>query len=110
MRCLLVLACSAFFVKAIDHQKLEKDQQCDCCACPGGCCPETWDGDYFCCPDNMFCAASADDCPEVVLCPDICTPSCCPEDWYGCCPGNSRFCAATALDCDKPHPPDGQMG
>ena len=29
--------------------------------CPGGCCPEA--GDWFCCPDGLYCAATAEDCP-----------------------------------------------
>ena len=28
--------------------------------CPAGCCPEA---NWFCCPDNRYCAATADDCP-----------------------------------------------
>merc|ERR1719337_742765 len=29
--------------------------------CPAGCCPEA---NWFCCPDNRYCAATADDCPS----------------------------------------------
>ena len=28
--------------------------------CPSGCCPEE---NWFCCPDNIYCAATAEDCP-----------------------------------------------
>merc|ERR1711881_700396 len=28
--------------------------------CPGGCCPEA---NWYCCPDGMYCAATAADCP-----------------------------------------------
>ena len=38
------------------------DRQCgaDETECPAGCCPEA---NWFCCPDNMYCAATAADCP-----------------------------------------------
>merc|ERR1712073_121938 len=32
--------------------------------CPAGCCPEA---NWFCCPDNRYCAATADDCPAIKL-------------------------------------------
>merc|ERR1712154_537751 len=32
--------------------------------CPAGCCPEA---NWFCCPDNRYCAATADDCPSIKL-------------------------------------------
>ena len=40
------------------------DRQCgpDETSCPAGCCPEA---NWFCCPDNMYCAATAADCPFV---------------------------------------------
>merc|ERR1712110_1330877 len=78
--------------------------------CPGGCCPEA---NWYCCPDGMYCAATAADCPFVSAkeklvkmaakagCgPDEteCPGGCCPEaNWY-CCPGG-MYCAATAADC-----------
>merc|ERR1712071_725437 len=40
--------------------KMAAEKQCDCLLCPGGCCPEC---DWFCCPDNQYCAATAADCP-----------------------------------------------
>merc|ERR1712080_751902 len=65
--------------------------------CPGGCCPEP---NWYCCPDGMYCAATAADCPFVAAkqtlikmaakkdCPGgtECPGGCCPEpNWY-CCP------------------------
>merc|ERR1712179_356968 len=60
--------------------------------CPAGCCPEA---NWFCCPDNRYCAATADDCPSIRL-PNLlkkvsfvkttcgpdeteCPAGCCPE-------------------------------
>merc|ERR1712110_1097165 len=78
--------------------------------CTGGCCPEA---NWYCCPDGMYCAATAADCPFVAAkeklvkmaakagCgPDEteCPGGCCPEaNWY-CCP-DGMYCAATAADC-----------
>merc|ERR1711878_250298 len=78
--------------------------------CPAGCCPEA---NWFCCPDNRYCAATADDCPAIKL-PSLlpkkvvkttcgpdeteCPAGCCPEANWFCCPDN-RYCAATADDC-----------
>merc|ERR1719216_566960 len=78
--------------------------------CPGGCCPEA---NWYCCPDGMYCAATAADCPFVSAkeklvkmaakagCgPDEteCPAGCCPEaNWY-CCADN-QHCAATAANC-----------
>merc|ERR1719370_1225145 len=44
--------------------KMAKNRQCgpDETSCPAGCCPEA---NWFCCPDNMYCAATAADCPFV---------------------------------------------
>merc|ERR1712099_224509 len=79
--------------------------------CPAGCCSEA---NWFCCPDNRYCAATADDCPAKKIptlpkklsvvkgdCgPDEteCPAGCCPEANWFCCPDN-RYCAATANDC-----------
>ena len=35
-------------------------KQCIGTECPGGCCPEVG---WYCCPDGVYCAATADDCP-----------------------------------------------
>merc|ERR1711954_330737 len=83
-------------------------KQCDGTPCPAGCCPEV---DWYCCPDNLYCAATAADCPFVAKKAQLvkmaakkqcdgtpCPAGCCPEvDWY-CCPDN-LYCAATAADC-----------
>ena len=37
-------------------------KQCVGTECPGGCCPEVG---WYCCPDDIYCAASAADCPFV---------------------------------------------
>merc|ERR1712018_322949 len=77
--------------------------------CPAGCCPEA---DWFCCPDDLYCAATASDCPtrnifslkkkpvKTTCGPDEteCPAGCCPEANWFCCPDN-RYCAATADDC-----------
>jgi hypothetical protein len=101
------------FVKA-SHKlmKMAIKKQCgpDETACPAGCCPEA---NWFCCPDNMYCAATAADCPFVKAShklmkmaikkqcgPDetACPAGCCPEANWFCCPDN-MYCAATAADC-----------
>merc|ERR1711899_334339 len=79
-------------------------------SCPAGCCPEA---NWFCCPDNMYCAATAADCPFVAKKAQLmkmaknrqcgpdetsCPAGCCPEANWFCCPDN-MYCAATAADC-----------
>merc|ERR1711936_552301 len=88
------------------------DRQCgpDETSCPAGCCPEA---NWFCCPDNMYCAATAADCPFVAKKAQLmkmaknrqcgpdetsCPAGCCPEANWFCCPDN-MYCAATAADC-----------
>merc|ERR1711902_129016 len=44
--------------------KMAAKKQCDGTMCPAGCCPEQ---NWFCCPDNMYCAATAADCPFVSM-------------------------------------------
>merc|ERR1712168_399709 len=39
-----------------------KKKDCDGTVCPGGCCPEQ---NWYCCPDGMYCAADASNCPFV---------------------------------------------
>ena len=82
-------------------------EQCDGTECPAGCCPEY---NWFCCPDNMYCAATAADCPALASkslikmaakkqCDGtMCPAGCCPEYNWFCCPDN-MYCAATAADC-----------
>merc|ERR1719233_2472942 len=83
--------------------------------CPGGCCPEQ---NWYCCPDGMYCAANAGNCPFVAAkeklikfaaakkvvatkkdCDGtVCPGGCCPEqNWY-CCP-DGMYCAADASNC-----------
>merc|ERR1712179_560348 len=108
MKGLFVLACFAFFAVANGHQKLVKSEQCDGTICPAGCCPEQ---NWFCCPDNMYCAATAADCPFVAMKEKLvkmaakkqcdgtmCPAGCCPEANWFCCPDN-MYRAATAADC-----------
>ena len=40
--------------------RLGEVKQCVGTECPGGCCPEVG---WYCCPDQVYCAATADDCP-----------------------------------------------
>merc|ERR1712027_156112 len=40
--------------------KMAAEKQCDGTECPGGCCPYVG---WYCCPDGMYCAATAADCP-----------------------------------------------
>merc|ERR1711936_364830 len=90
--------------------KMAAKKQCEGTMCPAGCCPEV---DWYCCPDNMYCAATAADCPFVAKKEKLmkmaakkqcgpnetsCPAGCCPNaNWY-CCPDNI-YCAATAADC-----------
>merc|ERR1712192_118187 len=68
---------------------------------------------WFCCPDNMYCAATAADCPFVAKKAQLmklakskqcgsgetsCPAGCCPEANWFCCPDN-MYCAATSADC-----------
>merc|ERR1711885_96836 len=98
MKLLLVLGFFGLMAMANGHQKLVKSEQCDGTECPAGCCPEQ---NWYCCPDNMYCAATAADCPFVAMkqCDGTeCPAGRCPEvNWY-CCPDN-MYCAATAADC-----------
>ena len=86
-------------------------KQCEGTECPAGCCPEVG---WFCCPDNLYCAATAADCPAKDSINKIinlatksnskqcegteCPAGCCPEVGWFCCPDN-LYCAATAADC-----------
>merc|ERR1712156_1193611 len=101
-----------FVAKKAQLMKMAKNRQCgpDETSCPAGCCPEA---NWFCCPDNMYCAATAADCPFVAKKAQLmkmaknrqcgpdetsCPAGCCPEANWFCCPDN-RYCAATAADC-----------
>merc|ERR1711862_435999 len=84
------------------------DEQCDGTVRPAGCCPEQ---NWFCCADNMYCAATEADCPMVASKANlmrmaakkqcdgtVCPAGCCPEQNWFCCP-DDQYCAATAADC-----------
>merc|ERR1712223_2092068 len=112
MDCAATAADSPFVAKKAQLMKMAKNRQCgpDETSCPAGCCPEA---NWFCCPDNMYCAATAADCPFVAKKAQLmkmaksrqcgpdetsCPAGCCPNaNWY-CCPDNMD-CAATAADC-----------
>merc|ERR1712080_235712 len=66
---------------------------------------------WFCCADNMYCAATEEDCPMVASkaylmkmaakkqCDGtVCPAGCCPEQNWFCCADN-MYCAATEEDC-----------
>ena len=104
-----VLLALCAFVALSNGLKLKlTDEQCDGTMCPAGCCPEQ---NWYCCPDNMYCAATAADCPFVAAKAQLvkmaakkqCDGTICPA---GCCVGEynwfcclSGFCAATAAEC-----------
>ena len=58
MKYLIALAFLA--VASASTVQLTRDEQCDGTPCPGGCCPNVG---WYCCPDGMYCAATAADCP-----------------------------------------------
>lgn len=88
-----------------------------CCSggteCPAGCCPED---NWFCCSDNLYCAATEAECPCQPDCPlrktklvklakrtkcsggTMCPAGCCPEANLFCCADNI-YCAATEAEC-----------
>merc|ERR1719466_299651 len=61
MKVLAFLAFAAF-VGLSQSASLKKVADCDGTVCPGGCCPEQ---NWYCCPDGMYCAANAGNCPFV---------------------------------------------
>ena len=92
---------------------LTKDKECDFppeCV-PGGCCPYIgWE----CCPDNLHCAPTLEDCPKKIQLSNIDAPKqcdccecpagtdgpggCCPNVGWECCP-DGLWCAPTIDDC-----------
>merc|ERR1712154_41504 len=75
---------------------LTAPKQCDGTECPGGCCPYVG---WYCCPDGMYCAATAADCPFVAKKTALakmaankqcdgteCPGGCCPYVGWYCCP------------------------
>merc|ERR1719187_2841188 len=88
--------------------KMAAKKQCEGTMCPAGCCPEV---NWFCCADNMYCAATEADCPMVAMKEKLvkmaakkqcegtmCPAGCCPEVNWFCCADN-MYCAATEADC-----------
>merc|ERR1739840_79159 len=75
-----------FVAKKTQLMKMAKSQQCDGTMCPAGCCPNVG---WYCCPDNMYCAATAADCPFVAKKTQLmkmaksqqCDGSMCPAGW-----------------------------
>merc|ERR550519_187778 len=108
MYCAATAADCPFVAKKAQLMRMAKNKQCgpDETSCPAGCCPEA---NWFCCPDNMYCAATAADCPFVAKKAQLmkmaknrqcgadeteCPAGCCPEANWFCCPDN-MYCAAT---------------
>merc|ERR1712158_86122 len=112
MYCAATAADCPFVAKKAQLMKMAKNRQCgaDETECPAGCCPEA---NWFCCPDNMYCAATSADCPFVAKKQKVmkmaankqcgpdeteCPAGCCPEANWFCCSDN-EYCAATEADC-----------
>ena len=106
----LVAFAAVLAVASASTVKLTKSEseQCDGTECPGGCCPYVG---WYCCPDGMYCAATAADCPFVAQKQQLvkmaankqcdgteCPGGCCPYVGWYCCP-DGMYCAATAADC-----------
>merc|ERR1711931_17296 len=93
MKVLAVIACFGLIALANGAQKLVKSEQCGPheTSCPAGCCP-----------DNLYCAATAADCPFVSMKTKLAkmaaNKQCGPNEVWFCCPANLS-CAATAADC-----------
>merc|ERR1712128_258565 len=112
MYCAATAADCPFVAMSEKLTKMAANKQCGSeeTSCPAGCCPEA---NWYCCPDNMYCAATASDCPFVAMSEKLtkmaankqcgsdetsCPAGRCPEaNWY-CCPDN-MYCAAAAADC-----------
>merc|ERR1712121_323473 len=89
---------------------LDEDRQCEGTLCHAGCCPmQGW----YCCEDNMNCAATAEECPSfsstkhlLQMAKDAwcegtnCPAGCCPEANWFCCP-DFQWCAAVAEECPE---------
>ncbi len=93
------------------HPAKANYDECGGTECPGGCCPEV---DWYCCPDNLHCAATSADCSYVnnvnKLDPLVpkklkqcwgteCPNECCPGLGWFCCPEDG-MCASTLDDCE----------
>ena len=92
MKCLIALTFLA--VASASSVQLTRDEQCDCCTCPGGCCGIGYP--YYCCPDGRYCAPTFADCPMT------CDGTPCPDGWF-CCP-HDKYCYWTAtFECPYAH-------
>ena len=89
-------------VASASHVKLTEYEQCDFgTECPGGCCPYVG---WYCCPDGMYCAATAADCPfiaqKALLTQMAANKQCdgteCP---FGCCPFEGWQCCSDGISC-----------
>merc|ERR1711923_306853 len=121
MKVLAFLALAAF-VGLSQSASLKKVGDCDGTVCPGGCCPEQ---NWYCCPDGMYCAADASNCPfvnakdkmirfaavkkvakkklikmaalkKVVATKKDCDGTVCPG---GCCPEQNWYCCPDGMYC-----------
>merc|ERR1712111_83179 len=87
-----------FVAKKTTLAKMAANKQCDGTECPGGCCPYVG---WYCCPDGMYCAATAADCPYVskkaivtkMAANKQCDGTECPG---GCCPYVGWYCPLMA--------------
>ena len=113
----IIIALVVLSVASASRERLLRSEQCgpNETSCPAGCCPEA---NWYCCPDNIYCAATAADCPFIAkkerlmkmaakkqcgTYETLCPAGCCQNaNWY-CCPDNI-YCAATAADCSISNP------
>ena len=114
MWCAPTAAECPYLDRRVSLVKLAKSNQCgpDETTCAAGCCP--MGPNWYCCPDDMWCAPTAAECPYVdkrvsllklaksnQCGPDetTCAAGCCPmgPNWY-CCP-DDMWCAPTAAEC-----------
>merc|ERR1712186_125983 len=82
MYCAATAADCPFVAKKEKLMKMAAKKQCgpNETSCPAGCCPNA---NWYCCPDNIYCAATAADCPFVAK------KQCGPNETSrpaGCCP------------------------
>ena len=104
-----------FSINKDKYLKVRK-QKCAGTQCPGGCCPNQ---NWYCCPDNIHCASSAEYCHSTNIAEKLigmaapkrfkrevkqdcqgteCPGGCCPQANYFCC-ADGMFCAPSADFC-----------
>ena len=101
MKYILLVTLTFLAVVSTSNVKLTKSDQCDGTECPGGCCPYVG---WYCCPDGMYCAASAADCPFIAqktlvtktAADKQCDGTECP---FGCCPFEGWQCCSDGISC-----------